>query len=161
MKTNNKKQSGFAMLEVMFAVVLLGLTILGAYYLYQSILTQQKNTRSINEITGISSIFDDLYNARLTDDISSESDLISALYNSQRLPNSYFSDDSSNLKIVSSYGTLSFTKVSSTSFTTKVPVSENTDGAKNQICDGVADQVTSCTPNADEATVTVVINAGD
>lgn len=156
-----KKQSGFALLEVLLAVIVIAFSVGGSYYIYNYVLEQQKNSRTSNEIISMVSVYSSLYSSHLTSDIKTESDLINAFYASNRLSENFFIvSDGTVTKMTSAYGALSFSSITSTQFEVTVPVSDNSDGAKNQICDAVKNYVESCTYNSDDS-VTVAIEVGD
>ncbi len=156
-----KHQSGMALLEVLLAIIAMSFGLASTYYIYNYVTTQQKNSRTSNQIISMASIYSDLYNANLSSTIKTENDLINSFYASNRLPkNRFIVSNGSVSAMTSPYGKLSFTDISATTFTANVPVSENSDGAKNQICNAVNDYVKSCTNNND-ASVTVSIDLGD
>lgn len=156
-----KKNRGFALLEVFLAIIAIVASAVGSYYLYNYVVEQQKNSRTSNEIISMVSVYSSLYASHLTGNIKNESDLVGALYASNRIANNYFIVSNGTASaMTSAYGPLSFENVTSSGFTSIVPVSKNTDGAKNQICDAVKNYVVSCSNNSD-ASVTVVIQVGD
>lgn len=156
-----KNQTGFALMEVFLAVIVIVLSAVGSYYLYNYVLKQQKNSRTSNQIISMVSVYSNLYSSHLTGNIKTESDLISTFYASGRLSENFFIlSNGSATAMTSAYGALSFNNISSTQFNVIVPVSANTDGAKNQICDAVKNYVKNCTKN-NNSSVTIMIQVGD
>ena len=78
-----KQQSGIALLEVLLAVIVMSFGLAGTYYIYNYIVTQQKNSHTSNQIISMVSVYSDLYSTHLTNDISTESELINTFYASK------------------------------------------------------------------------------
>lgn len=156
-----RKHSGFALLEVFLAVIVIVVSAAGSYYIYNYVLYQQKNSRTSNEIISMVSVYSSLYNSGLTSNVKTKADLINAFYASNRLAENFFTvSNGSATEMTSAYGTLSFQNISGTQFDAIVPVSNSSDGAKNQICNAVKNYVKSCTNNSNNS-VTVVVEVGD
>lgn len=156
------KQMGFAILEVMLAVIVIGLSTGGGYLMYQYVLTQQKNDKTSNEIISMASVFSDLYLAHLTSTLATAADLVTLFSASDRFdPNFFKTTADSSLQMLSPYGPMAFTITSGptpgSAFSVTVPVSEDTDAAKNQVCDPVINYVKSCAKGSGASVIVNIV----
>lgn len=146
-----KKNSGFAMLEVLLALVILAIGVTGVYFLYQRIQASVKSDQVRNQIITLVTNFSALSSLRLTQDLKQGSDLINLFYSSNKLPDNYFNkSDQGSIQIVNPYGVLNFSNVSSNAFTMLVPVGSADAGQQIDMCNQVQSYIPTCTTNQGE-----------
>lgn len=124
MRLMKRSQLGFAMLEVMLAVIVIVVASIGVFAMYRSSSNQTADTQIANQLMQIASTYSNLISASLTNSVTSQSSLISLLQNSGQLSSNYFSTgsgSSSSTVINSVYGALSFDNVSEVSYKVTVP----------------------------------------
>lgn len=157
---NIKKNHGFALLDLFFALIVVGIATFSVYALYQSSKNSYNQQKSIQEIKDISTSFHDLYANHLTDSISDSSSFISALVSSQQLPSSYFSNDQLNL--INIYGSYTITNPSSSSVTMTIPMGSTDKNTRQGYCTALGAEINCKADEGDSAsTITVVLQAGD
>ena len=118
----SRKHSGFAMLEVLLAIVVMVMASAGGYMLFGSGSSQTQETQMTSELMQIASAYSNLSSANLTSSItssSSQEDVTDLLYNSGQLATNYFSGSSGSYALQSPYGAITVSDPSPVGFTLK------------------------------------------
>lgn len=142
---------GFALLEVMLAVVIIAIATFGVYALY----ARSQQTVSLNQvkqqIIALSTTFSNLASAHVTQNVHGPQDLEALFYNSNQLSQQYFkiSDEMKTILIVNPHGALSFTNVSPTGFTASIPTGTPNSDVQKDLCYQVSAYVSDCQASTD------------
>ena len=129
--TKKRVVAGFAMLEVVLAIVLFSMVSVGVYNLFKSGLDTQNISTSASELNTIAYVYTNLSTSGLTSDLSSADGLTTLLFDSGKLSSDYFTTTTSEgsdgktsttTSMINAYGDLTFSSVSAYGFKVKIPL---------------------------------------
>ena len=114
--------SGFSMLEVMLAIIVIVVAGVGAYELFSSGLSKTNTADAEDEAVQIANVYTDLASSNLT---TSGNDIPTLLQKSGRISTKYFSTSGTggdDVQMYNAFGTLTFTDATPYSFTVQIPL---------------------------------------
>ena len=146
-----KKQLGFAMLDVLLAVIVVLLAFTGIYALFDRGVASNNMTQAQNQMIEMAGVFSDLSSAGLTNDLSSGSQLAYLFQNSQRLASRYFYSTENSIGMQNSFGELVLIGdgITPYSFEAKVPLGCATEQEAERFFNAVRDEY-SCVGDSDD-----------
>lgn len=163
---NKTKYSGIALLEALLAIFIITIASIGVLYLYQRYQITSKMDGVRNQIIALQSTFSNLQQSRLTQGLSTSSDLVNLFYNSNKLPANYFKVDATANKVhlFNANGEVIFSQMSSNQFSATIPLNTtNPVYQQSSYCDALKDYLKSCTTGAgdDENSILITVYVGD
>lgn len=146
------KNKGFALLEVMLAVIAVMIVGIGVYSVFSSGVNNNDLTAAATEMVEVANIYTDLASADLTANVD-ETSIVTLLQNSGRLSSSYFGSDEDSdgelePKMFNKFGELNFLSADSYSFVVDVPLGSR-EAPVDQFCKQLQDSYSNCVATPD------------
>lgn len=148
------KNKGFALLEVMLAVIAVMIVGIGVYSVFSSGVNNNDLTAAATEMVEVANVYTDLASTDLTSTVIDEDSIVTLLQNSGRLSSSYFgsavnAEGDSVPKMINKFGALYFSTVKPYYFVVDVPLG-NRGAPVDQFCSQLKDSYAQCMETPDE-----------